>query len=80
MSFMLGILGAFVFMAAFAGGFAAGVYAEKRIAGLRKPTPVEAEDTEQTKVRQEQEAFTAMQGYTADMAYGLDSRFPGDKG
>jgi hypothetical protein len=77
---MLGVLGAFIFMVAFAGGFAAGVYAQKRIAELRKPDPVEAPETELSKVKQEQEAFTAMQGYTVDMAYGLDAKFPGDKG
>lgn len=83
MNFLLGSLGAFVFLVAFAAGFAAGVYVEKRLAELRRPMPVEAPETEQSKIRQEQEAFTAMQGYTVDMAYGLDSRFPpapGDKG
>ena len=80
MSFLIGILGAFVFIVALGAGFAAGVYAEKQLSSLRKPKPEETPDAVLDKLRQEQEAFSNMQSYTVERAYGLDSPLPTSKG
>ena len=74
MSFFIGFIGALVFCAVFAGGF----YVGYKVAGIedrRKSVP-EIDETQEVlelrrKLRAEQAAFSAVQNYTAEQAYGV---------
>ena len=80
MNFLIGAIGAFLMLAVCAAGFAAGVYVESRLSKMRKPTPVEVPEKVKNRAQQQQEAFDAMQGYSVESAYALDSALPVDKG
>lgn len=79
---LCGLLGAALGLAFFAAGFCFGrkSVGSGKITGADKYQPTEDELAEQEKVRerlrQEQEAFHDLVGYSADVAYGI-TKMPG---
>lgn len=71
MDFLFGVIGALVFLLAVGAGFLLGWKLARLVEKWRRPQASEPTESALAQLRQEQEAFSAVQNYTADQAYGI---------
>ena len=72
MEFLLGFLGAILAMSLFAGGVALGCWLkEKEFARRQKVTAEQLTEHEKRRLREEQEAWSALHNYSVEDAYNM---------